>query len=90
MIQYIKTYLPQSFVIADNVATPEAVHFLEDAGADATKVGIGPGHACITKIKTGFGTYVRPLKQHTNQLLQMEESAPMAILPNHYVLESKW
>lgn len=27
MIQYIKTYLPQSFVIADNVATPEAVTF---------------------------------------------------------------
>ncbi len=56
MIQYIKTYLPQSFVIAGNVATPEAVHFLEDTGADATKVGIGPGRACITKIKTGFGT----------------------------------
>ncbi|OLN18930.1 hypothetical protein BUE67_13015, partial [Corynebacterium diphtheriae] len=29
---------------------------LENAGADATKVGIGPGRVCITKIKTGFGT----------------------------------
>ena len=29
---------------------------LENAGADATKVGIGPGKVCITKIKTGFGT----------------------------------
>ncbi len=29
---------------------------LENAGADATKVGIGPGRVCTTKIKTGFGT----------------------------------
>ncbi len=56
MIQYIKKYLPQSFVIAGNVGTPEAVRELEHAGADATKVGIGPGKVCITKIKTGFGT----------------------------------
>ena len=44
------------FVIAGNVGTPEAVRELENAGADATKVGIGPGKVCITKIKTGFGT----------------------------------
>ncbi|MDY0404527.1 GMP reductase [Virgibacillus sp. 179-BFC.A HS] len=56
MIQFIKTHLPNSFVIAGNVGTPEAVRELERAGADATKVGIGPGKVCITKIKTGFGT----------------------------------
>ncbi|KRE06845.1 MULTISPECIES: GMP reductase [Priestia] len=56
MIQHIKKYLPHSFVIAGNVGTPEAVRDLERAGADATKVGIGPGKVCITKIKTGFGT----------------------------------
>ncbi|OLO28167.1 GMP reductase [Alkalihalophilus pseudofirmus] len=56
MIQHIKKLLPQSFVIAGNVGTPEAVRELEHAGADATKVGIGPGKVCITKIKTGFGT----------------------------------
>lgn len=56
MIKHIKTYLPHSFVIAGNVGTPEAVRELEHAGADATKVGIGPGKVCITKIKTGFGT----------------------------------
>ncbi|ASN06173.1 GMP reductase [Virgibacillus necropolis] len=56
MIQHIKKHLPQSFVIAGNVGTPEAVRELEHAGADATKVGIGPGKVCITKIKTGFGT----------------------------------
>ncbi|RIW32692.1 GMP reductase [Bacillus salacetis] len=56
MIKHIKEHLPGSFVIAGNVGTPEAVRELEHAGADATKVGIGPGKVCITKIKTGFGT----------------------------------
>ncbi|MDN7225863.1 GMP reductase [Planococcus sp. N064] len=56
MIGFIKKHLPGSFVIAGNVGTPEAVRELEHAGADATKVGIGPGKVCITKIKTGFGT----------------------------------
>lgn len=56
MIGHIKEHLPESFVIAGNVGTPEAVRELEHAGADATKVGIGPGKVCITKIKTGFGT----------------------------------
>ena len=56
MIGYLKTKLPSSFVIAGNVGTPEAVIDLENWGADATKVGIGPGKVCITKIKTGFGT----------------------------------
>lgn len=56
MIGHIKKSLPESFVIAGNVGTPEAVRELENAGADATKVGIGPGKVCITKIKTGFGT----------------------------------
>lgn len=56
MIKYIKEKLPESFLTAGNIATPEAVRELENAGADATKVGIGPGRACITKLKTGFGT----------------------------------
>ncbi|UXR79159.1 MULTISPECIES: GMP reductase [unclassified Staphylococcus] len=56
MIQHIKEHLPETFVIAGNVGTPEGVRELENAGADATKVGIGPGRVCITKIKTGFGT----------------------------------
>jgi len=56
MIRNIKEKLPASFVIAGNVGTPEAVRELENAGADATKVGIGPGKVCITKLKTGFGT----------------------------------
>lgn len=56
MIHYIKKHLPESFLIAGNVGTPAAVRDLENAGADATKVGIGSGKVCITKTKTGFGT----------------------------------
>ncbi|WP_394755839.1 GMP reductase [Rhodoferax sp.] len=56
MIGYLKEKMPATFVIAGNVATPEAVIDLENWGADATKVGIGPGKVCITKLKTGFGT----------------------------------
>ena len=56
MITYLKSKLPESFIIAGNVGTPEAVIDLENWGADATKVGIGPGKVCITKLKTGFGT----------------------------------
>ncbi|MGA8393941.1 MAG: GMP reductase [Burkholderiaceae bacterium] len=56
MVRYLKAKMPAAFVIAGNVATPEAVIDLENWGADATKVGIGPGKVCITKLKTGFGT----------------------------------
>jgi GMP reductase len=56
MITYLKQHLPSAFIIAGNVGTPEAIIDLENWGADATKVGIGPGKVCITKMKTGFGT----------------------------------
>ncbi len=56
MIEAIRRYLPKTFIIAGNIATPEAIKDLEKWGADATKVGIGPGKVCITKLKTGYGT----------------------------------
>ncbi len=56
MIAHIKQRLPGAFVIAGNVGTPEGVIDLENWGADATKVGVGPGKVCITRLKTGFGT----------------------------------
>jgi len=55
-IEHIKKRLPKTYVIAGNVGTPEGVIDLENWGADATKVGIGPGKVCITRLKTGFGT----------------------------------
>lgn len=45
-----------SFIIAGNVASAEAVLDLEEWGADASKVGIGPGSACTTWNATGFGS----------------------------------
>jgi IMP dehydrogenase len=42
-------------IIAGNVATPEAVRTLIEAGADAVKVGIGPGSICTTRIVAGVG-----------------------------------
>jgi len=56
MIRHIKSKLPDTFVIGGNVGTPDGVMDLERWGADATKVGIGPGKVCITRMKTGFGT----------------------------------
>ncbi len=42
-------------IIGGNVATAEGVEDLVEAGADAVKVGVGPGSICITRIVTGFG-----------------------------------
>ncbi|WP_026389287.1 GMP reductase [[Acholeplasma] multilocale] len=57
MIAHIRKFMGDKvFIIAGNVATPQAVRDLEYWGADATKVGVGPGKVCITKLKTGFGT----------------------------------
>src|SRR3954471_17652061 len=56
MIGHLREKLPSTFIIAGNVGTPEAIIDLENWGADATKVGIGPGKVCITRMKTGFGT----------------------------------
>ncbi|MCC6931944.1 MAG: guanosine monophosphate reductase [Deltaproteobacteria bacterium] len=54
-IEEIKTSHPDIEVIAGNVCTPMAYHDLVNAGADAVKVGVGPGAACTTRIVTGFG-----------------------------------
>jgi IMP dehydrogenase len=42
-------------IVAGNVATPEAVKALIDAGADAVKIGIGPGSICTTRVVAGVG-----------------------------------
>ena len=55
MIQSLKKTHPEKDVIAGNVCTPMAYHDLVNAGADAVKVGVGPGAACTTRIVTGFG-----------------------------------
>jgi IMP dehydrogenase len=54
-VKYLKDRFPKVDVIAGNVATPEATRDLISAGADAVKVGIGPGSMCTTRIITGCG-----------------------------------
>jgi IMP dehydrogenase len=54
-VSWIKKHYPHIAVIAGNIATKEAAKALAKAGADAVKVGIGPGSICTTRIVTGVG-----------------------------------
>jgi IMP dehydrogenase len=54
-VRMIKSAYPFMQVIGGNIATGEAAVALADAGADAVKVGIGPGSICTTRIVTGIG-----------------------------------
>lgn len=54
MIEFIKENLPNTKIIAGNVATPHATKDLSRWGADIVKVGVGQGSPCTTKDKTGF------------------------------------
>jgi IMP dehydrogenase len=54
-VKDIKRQHPDLEVIAGNVATPEATSDLIKAGADAVKVGVGPGSICTTRIVSGAG-----------------------------------
>jgi IMP dehydrogenase len=55
MVERIKAKWGDQQVIAGNIATVEAARALVDAGADAVKVGIGPGSICTTRIVAGVG-----------------------------------
>jgi IMP dehydrogenase len=54
-VRWVKRHYPQVEVIGGNIATGEAALALVEAGADAVKVGIGPGSICTTRIVTGVG-----------------------------------
>lgn len=54
-VKEIKKCFPKIQLIAGNIATAEACESLIEAGADAVKVGIGPGSICTTRIVTGIG-----------------------------------
>ncbi|MCC6701366.1 MAG: IMP dehydrogenase [Fluviicola sp.] len=54
-LKEVKAMFPQLDVIVGNIATAEAAKYLVDAGADAVKVGIGPGSICTTRIIAGVG-----------------------------------
>jgi IMP dehydrogenase len=54
-VQTIKRRFPEAQVVAGNIATAEAAEELIQAGADAIKVGIGPGSICTTRVVAGAG-----------------------------------
>jgi len=55
MVKAIRREYPAAQIIAGNVASREGARELVEVGADAIKVGIGPGSICTTRIVTGFG-----------------------------------
>jgi len=55
VLKLIKKEFPKLDVVVGNIATGEAAKYLVDAGADAVKVGVGPGSICTTRIVAGVG-----------------------------------
>ena len=89
MIQHIKKELPDTFVIAGNVGTPEAVRELENAGADATKVGIGLVRFVLPRLRLvlvqvvgSWLLYAGVLRLHVNRLSLMVGFVLTVILPS--------
>lgn len=68
----IKKAYPDLQIIGGNIATAEAARALVDAGADAVKVGIGPGSICTTRIVTGVG--VPQISAIANVVTELEGS----------------
>jgi IMP dehydrogenase len=54
-VAWVKKHFPQVQVVAGNIVTGEAALALRDAGADAVKVGVGPGSICTTRVVAGVG-----------------------------------
>ncbi|HTP73741.1 MAG TPA: IMP dehydrogenase [Burkholderiaceae bacterium] len=54
-VRWVKRHYPKVDVIGGNIATGAAAQALVEAGADAVKIGIGPGSICTTRIVTGVG-----------------------------------
>ena len=54
-VESFKAKFPNTELVCGNVGTRDGARFLADLGADAVKVGIGPGHGCRTRIETGVG-----------------------------------
>ncbi len=54
-LKKVKAKFPKLEVVVGNIATAEAAKYLADAGADAVKVGIGPGSICTTRVVAGVG-----------------------------------
>ena len=80
MVSWINSKYPNVTVIAGNVATGSGARRLWKAGADAVKVGVGPGSLCTTRIETGNGvaqlTALMDVAQEQKQLSDLERTRP--------------
>jgi IMP dehydrogenase len=72
MLLWLKSNFPNLDVIAGNVATPEAALYLAEAGADAVKVGIGPGSICTTRIVAGVGAPQLSAVMHVSRAVRQK------------------
>jgi IMP dehydrogenase len=73
----VKKQFPQLEVIVGNIATAEAAKYLVEAGADAVKVGIGPGSICTTRIIAGVGV---PQLTAVNDVAQALEGTGVPVI----------
>src|SRR5699024_6805847 len=71
MVQLVNDAYPELNLIAGNVATKEAAKALHEAGANAIKVGVGPGSICTTRVVTGVGvpqlSAIMEVAEYTNK-----------------------
>lgn len=74
-VSWIKKHYPHVQVIGGNIATGDAALALRDAGADAVKVGIGPGSICTTRIIAGIG--VPQISAIDNVASALKDSIPL-------------
>ncbi len=75
MVRWIKSKSDETDVVAGNIGTAEAAVELRDAGADAVKVGIGPGSICTTRVVAGVG--IPQISAIYNAANALEESIPV-------------
>lgn len=75
MIQNIRKHFPQAQIIGGNVASADGTKRLIDAGADAVKVGVGPGSICVTRMVAGSGV------PQLTAVIQCAEAARAANIP---------
>jgi IMP dehydrogenase len=76
-LKEVKSSFPKLEVIVGNIATAEAAKYLANAGADAVKVGIGPGSICTTRVIAGVGV---PQLSAVNDVAQALEGTGVPVI----------
>jgi IMP dehydrogenase len=76
-VQKLKSWFPDLEVIAGNVVTAKAALDLADAGADAVKIGVGPGAICTTRVVAGVGV---PQLTAVNDVFEVLKNTDIGII----------